>query len=638
MLDINNLSGSGIITKIIHKDSGNYIVLAKTASEPYSEIKLMFKSNIGFEIQDTVFYVGKEEISKFGKQINCRFIRHKVEINQEQIAKFLYENIKGIGEKTVEKLLEKFGTNLSDILLNNPELLLAYGIGEKKASMITKFWQAEQQKMSIIDNLVLMGCDSALALRIYNVFGKDSLQKFMDNPYELIGNEISFYDIDRLAIKIGIDDHAQIRIKATILMIIEKSEAKLNHAISNKKLFLNLLNNEIHSIPLVLSIIDEMVNQGLLAVYRFNDQDYYYKYDIYLKEDHVAKAIKSNSNFAVKSSEILKNEINNNKYLTEEQKNIITESLNHPISIINGPLLSGKRTLIRNLCYLFKKYGLSHVELSMDQVHNLNDQQVDFVVIRDGENIALESFYNLITVLAKAPTQVFIFGDHYELNTSFFQTLFKVLPTYYLKIDKLKKEDQQKGKVLKEFIEKALLHASETIKLLTYPTIDEIKSKACGLVLEGETLILLNNDYALDLELNRMCQQLNQGNLIKNYKLNDVVLNTTTGKVGKIIALDDNMAVISSNDNHKEEVRDFNVLKLAYIKGLEVLGSNSSFSNTFVLISKSDKLSKSHIYKVLKHSNGIITFISCEGVLNEIISKVDRRYTVNFIPDRVKEE
>ena len=86
----------------------------------------------------------------------------------EGIEKYLASGmVKGIGTFYSKKLIKKFGTDVLDILDNNPEKLLEVpGIGQKRLDIITKSWEEQKAIREIMVFLQANGVGIARAFRI----------------------------------------------------------------------------------------------------------------------------------------------------------------------------------------------------------------------------------------------------------------------------------------------------------------------------------------------------------------------------------------------------------------------------------------------------------------------------------------
>lgn len=86
------------------------------------------------------------EHPKFGRQFKAESCEHLMPASLNGIRRFLESGaIKGIGEKTAERLVSRFGNQILDILDADPERLLEVeGIGAAKLKMIVSSWREKR--------------------------------------------------------------------------------------------------------------------------------------------------------------------------------------------------------------------------------------------------------------------------------------------------------------------------------------------------------------------------------------------------------------------------------------------------------------------------------------------------------------
>jgi exodeoxyribonuclease V alpha subunit len=92
------------------------------------------------------------------------------------------------------------------------------GIGPVRANRITAAWAEHKVVREIMVFLHSHGVGTARAVRIYKTYGADAVQVMSENPYRLAPDiqGIGFKTADQIAMKLGIDKTAMIRIRAGI--------------------------------------------------------------------------------------------------------------------------------------------------------------------------------------------------------------------------------------------------------------------------------------------------------------------------------------------------------------------------------------------------------------------------------------
>ena len=127
--------------------------------------------------------------------------------------------IRGIGPVYAKKMVRVFGDKVFDIIEANPERLKEIdGIGPVRAKRITDAWAEQKIVREIMVFLHSNGVGTARAVRIYKTYGADAIQVMTENPYRLARDirGIGFRTADAIAMKLGIEKTAMMRIRAGI--------------------------------------------------------------------------------------------------------------------------------------------------------------------------------------------------------------------------------------------------------------------------------------------------------------------------------------------------------------------------------------------------------------------------------------
>ncbi len=127
--------------------------------------------------------------------------------------------IRGIGPVYAKKLLRAFGEKVFDVIEAEPDRLREVdGIGPVRASRIVAAWAEQKVVREIMVFLHSHGVGTARAVRIYKTYGADAVQVMSENPYRLARDirGIGFKTADAIAMKLGVDKTAMIRVRAGI--------------------------------------------------------------------------------------------------------------------------------------------------------------------------------------------------------------------------------------------------------------------------------------------------------------------------------------------------------------------------------------------------------------------------------------
>ncbi len=155
-----------------------------------------------------------------GQQFKARFLRTSPPTSADGIEKYLSSGmIRGIGPAYARKLLRAFGEKVFDVIEATPDRLREVdGIGPVRAASILAAWAEQKAVREIMVFLHSHGVGTARAVRIYKTYGPDAIQVMTENPYRLASDirGIGFKTADAIAMKLGIEKTAMVRVRAGI--------------------------------------------------------------------------------------------------------------------------------------------------------------------------------------------------------------------------------------------------------------------------------------------------------------------------------------------------------------------------------------------------------------------------------------
>ena len=155
-----------------------------------------------------------------GQQFRARFIRTAAPSSVEGVEKYLGSGmIRGIGPVYARKLVRAFGEKVFDVIEAEPERLREVtGIGKVRAKRITDAWAEQKVVREIMVFLHSHGVGTARAVRIFRTYGADAVEVMTENPYRLARDirGIGFVTADAIAMKLGIEKTAMVRVRAGI--------------------------------------------------------------------------------------------------------------------------------------------------------------------------------------------------------------------------------------------------------------------------------------------------------------------------------------------------------------------------------------------------------------------------------------
>ena len=155
-----------------------------------------------------------------GLQFRASFLKATAPTTPAAIEKYLGSRmIRGIGPVYAKKLVAAFGDSVFEVIENNPgSLRRVPGIGAKRARQIAADWAAQRTIREIMLFLHEHGVGTARAIRIHKLYGADAVRLISQDPYRLARDVrgIGFKSADQIAMRLGIDKTAMMRVRAGI--------------------------------------------------------------------------------------------------------------------------------------------------------------------------------------------------------------------------------------------------------------------------------------------------------------------------------------------------------------------------------------------------------------------------------------
>lgn len=194
-----------------------------------------------------------------GQQFKTRFMRTSAPTSIEGIEKYLASGmIRGIGPAYAQKMVRAFGEKVFDIIEAEPDRLRdVAGIGPVRAKRITAAWAEQKVVREIMVFLHSHGVGTARAVRIFKTYGSDAVQVMTENPYRLARDirGIGFKTADAIAMKLGIEKTAMIRVRAGISYALTEAMDEGHCGLPTEEL-----------VPLAVALLEVPKELGLTAL------------------------------------------------------------------------------------------------------------------------------------------------------------------------------------------------------------------------------------------------------------------------------------------------------------------------------------------------------------------------------------
>lgn len=318
----------------------------------------------------------------YGWQFQVGSAKTGTPTTEQAITKYLGSGlIKGIGPVMAGRIVATFGTKTLKVLEEAPERLPEVeGIGEKRTDMITESLEEHKGVNEIMAYLQSCSPGISVATKIYRKYGKESIKKIQENPYQVARdiNGIGFKTADRIGQRMGYPLDSPVRIKEGTYYAL-MSETDNGHVcypeeeLKEKALEFLMADTEGEAGYTSSSFLKD-IDQAMVELENeeriVKDRDHVYPIKYYHTEVGIAKrmnylykAPKRNLKNIDVSALITKAEKELGIVLAEKQKEAVTKALSEKILVVTGGPGTGKTTIVRSIVKAFNQANAS-VELA----------------------------------------------------------------------------------------------------------------------------------------------------------------------------------------------------------------------------------------------------------------------------------
>lgn len=305
----------------------------------------------------------------YGEQFSFSEYEEEMPSTNEGIEGFLSSGLlKGIGRKTAAAIVRKFGDQTFEIIENEPHRLTEVnGIGEKKAASVCEAFLAHKEFAEITLFFQQFGIAAPYAMKLYKVYGSDTIQAVTENPYQLVDDifGIGFKKADKIAEKMGIGKDSEYRIRSGIKYALWLYVNE-GHTYVPQKIFCESAAEllEIGS-EQVYEMLVELAFEGEIHIENLEGRAVVFPMPYFTAEQNVCKCLLALNNAPLKSVSanvdhlisVTENETGIN--LSENQKYAVKASLQNGVSVITGGPGTGKTTIINTIMKIFEHSGFA---------------------------------------------------------------------------------------------------------------------------------------------------------------------------------------------------------------------------------------------------------------------------------------
>lgn len=309
---------------------------------------------------------GEWEPTKYGHQLTVDNWQEIIPRTTVGVRAYLASGlIKGIGEKTADAIVDRFGVGALDILDEQPDRLLEVkGITENKLEEIKASYLESRVLRDLMTFLAPYKVTPKAAMKIQQEFGPTSVSVIRTRPYELCRiSGFGFKRVDAIALKTTCRPNDPMRIRGALFYCLSESRNKEGHLFMTTedlcKSALILLNENL-PLPQVQmrEVSDELYNTVMCGALTANNSSIYLPRS-FENEDTVALRVaeilaEPNSGKDV-SPELAAAKKELGIALSKKQDDAVRMVFRNNLSVITGSPGTGKTTVLQAVIGVFRK-------------------------------------------------------------------------------------------------------------------------------------------------------------------------------------------------------------------------------------------------------------------------------------------
>ena len=275
-------------------------------------------------------------------------------------------SIKGVGPATASLIVERFGDQTLDVILNRgQELASIRGISAAKAQQISGSFRQQAGLRMLMEFVCSFGLRPILALRAYKYYGDKAMDALRENPYLLCSSLIggTFREADEMALGLGMGGSDKNRVGAAILFELSHNSGNGHCFIPREKLAAvtaELIGVEVEDAD---ARIEELIEERQLRYEEIAGVRACYLPELYEAETHAAET------FARMGKRRFSDRFNTEKLLRKvelqqritydpDQRSTLELALKNQLMALTGGPGTGKTTCIRAILAMFDELGL----------------------------------------------------------------------------------------------------------------------------------------------------------------------------------------------------------------------------------------------------------------------------------------
>ncbi|WP_142558125.1 SF1B family DNA helicase RecD2 [Streptococcus mitis] len=218
---------TGTIERIIFENISNFyrillLDIEDTNAENFDDFEIIVTGTMAdvIEGEEYTFWGQIVQHSKYGEQLQITRYERAKPTSKGLVKYFSSSHFKGIGLKTAQKIVELYGDNTIDEILEHPEKLQSIsGLSAKSREAFISTLRLNYGTEMILAKLANYGIPNKLAIQILDEYKEEALDVVENYPYQLVEDikGLGFTIADQLAEELGIESQSPERFRAGII-------------------------------------------------------------------------------------------------------------------------------------------------------------------------------------------------------------------------------------------------------------------------------------------------------------------------------------------------------------------------------------------------------------------------------------
>ena len=365
MDDIKDVVLEGNVVRVVYRndDSGWTVLEVETEDEVHKVVGVLPMVGVG----ETLTFKGRwVDHPSFGFQFQAEYLERHLPVGGDAILRYLSSGvIKGVGQATAIRIVEKFGDQALEIIEKEPHRLAEIkGISLAKARKIAEEYAKQFGLREVVMFFSNYGLTPNEALRCWKKWGASTIERFKNNPYILCtsGLYIGFERADKICRQMGVAPDDPQRLEAGLIYILRHNLGNGHTCLPADKLVevaVGLLEVEPEKIQ---EVLDNLVLTFKVREEYLDGRRFIFLNRVHSAEKYSAGRILSMLEFPPKSADNLDAKIDEiEKRLglsyADQQRAAIRQALEKGILILTGGPGTGKTTTLRGIITLLEEMG-----------------------------------------------------------------------------------------------------------------------------------------------------------------------------------------------------------------------------------------------------------------------------------------